>query len=194
MFIFWPHSAAQPVQLLLPDFPLGLVPVTYEAVIYTYINLKWVFYTFWTRTWSVIVHEKRESPTLMTVSKVTLTFMLLVALFGEEVCSRASGFSVLRLQQAVSQGRVFLNTLTMRIFTGNMMRELWTPIMNCCQVNSNWPRNKEREMDCILCTPLNVNMFLIVVLWIKVYSKVVKQSATEVWKLKAQKHLYKCYR
>lgn len=60
----------------------------------------------------------------MTVSKVTLTFMLLVALFGEEVCSRASGFSVLRLQQAVSQGRVFLNTLTMRIFTGNMMREL----------------------------------------------------------------------
>ncbi len=96
---------------------------------------------------SYLALGKHEAPTLMTVSKVTLTFLLAVAVCEKEVCSRESVFSVLRLQQDISRGQVFLKILTIRIFTGNMMRELWTPIINCCQVNSKWPGNTENERD-----------------------------------------------
>lgn len=80
----------------------------------------------------------------MTVSKVTLTLMLLVLLGETNVCS-ASGSSVLHLQQDVSLGRVFRKMLTIRMLTGNIMRELCTPIMNCCHVNSKRPEENESE-------------------------------------------------
>lgn len=73
---------------------------------------------------STIKIRQHEAHTLMTVSKVTLASMLVEAVFGMEVSLRASSFSDLRLQQKVSRGRVFLKMLTIRIFTGNMMREL----------------------------------------------------------------------
>lgn len=81
----------------------------------------------------------------MTVSKVTLASVLVEAVCGMEVSSRASSFSDLRLQHEDSRGRVFRKMLTIRIFTGNMMRELWTPTMNCCQVNSKWPGNRREQ-------------------------------------------------
>lgn len=73
---------------------------------------------------SYLAHEKNKAPTLMTVSKVTLTLLWAVAVCEKEVCLRESVFSVLRLQQDVSRGRAILKILTIKIFSGNMMREL----------------------------------------------------------------------
>lgn len=51
-------------------------------------------------------------------------------------CLKESAF------ESFSRGRVFLKMLTMRRLMGNMMTELWTPIITCCQVNSMWPAKK----------------------------------------------------
>lgn len=83
---------------------------------------------------SYLTQEKHENTTLRTPSNVTL--FISAAAFCELLsCSGEYVWSGLHLQHGVSRGRVFLKTLTIRIFTGNMTSELWTPIMNCCQVN-----------------------------------------------------------
>ena len=88
-------------------------------------------------------YADKEMHTFMTVSKVTLSFTDLVGVSGKEVWSVVSGLAILHLQQDVSRGRAFLKMLTIRMLMGNIMSELWTPIMNCCQVNSKWPGRRE---------------------------------------------------
>lgn len=91
--------------------------------------------------------QRHKALTFMMVSKVQLPVLLVVVPGFREVvcmllfCWRRLAFFVFLWQQDDSWGQVFLKTLTMRIFIGNMMRELWTPTMNCCQVNSKWPEN-----------------------------------------------------
>lgn len=88
--------------------------------------------------------------TLVILSSATSTFMLETA-WEAGVCVvlrfRASDVFALLLQHVISQGRQFLKTLTISRLIGNMMNELWTPIMNCWKVNSKWPgfRDKWRE-------------------------------------------------
>lgn len=81
----------------------------------------------------------------MTMSKEVLPVLLMVVVVvcTQLFCWRRLVFFVFLWQEDVSRGRVFLNILTMRIFIGNMMRELCTPTMNCCQVNSKWPEYKD---------------------------------------------------
>lgn len=74
--------------------------------------------------------------TLITVSGV----MSFSSFCGEEVCEGATRTVfpcfVASVLMVFSRGRVFLKILTMRRLMGNMMIELWKPIITCCQVNS----------------------------------------------------------
>lgn len=97
----------------------------------------------------------------MTVSKVILSFIAWVSAFEKHVRPGMSDVSLLLLQQQGSRGRVCLNMPTMRILIGNIMSELWTPIMNCCQVNSKWPV-KSRKMGKAFCLSPTINSNLIV--------------------------------
>lgn len=72
--------------------------------------------------------------------------MSLDSFFGEEdsVGETRPVFPWLDLSFLVSfsRGRVFLKILTMSRLMGNMMMELWIPIMTCCHVNSIWPAKR----------------------------------------------------
>lgn len=78
----------------------------------------------------------------MTVSGV----MSFICFWGLEFCEGDTCPALLCLDEQVlvsfSRGRVFLNMLTIRRLMGNMMTELWMPIITCCHVNSMWPREK----------------------------------------------------
>lgn len=92
--------------------------------------------------------------TLMTVSGVSS-----LSLCGEGGCEGVTlpvfpclDTSALGFPGFVSRGRVFLKILTMRRLIGNIMIELWTPIISCCQVNSIWPTGVERERRTSYCS------------------------------------------
>ena len=83
-----------------------------------------------------------DKSTLMTVSGV----MSSCSICGEGGCDGDTRpvfpcleASVLGWPGFFSRGRVFLKILTISRLMGNMMIELWTPIITCCQVNSIWP-------------------------------------------------------
>lgn len=85
--------------------------------------------------------------TLMTVSGV-MSFICFSVL---ELCGGDTCPALPRVDETVlvslSRGRVFLKILTIRRLMGNMMIELWMPIITCCQVNSMWPEEKKSLMS-----------------------------------------------
>ncbi len=99
----------------------------------------------WQRDVTILGQTLREGLAFITVSGVISLWLLCGGWFGATrpvlPCFLGSIFDCCFEDDSdfCSLGRAFLKILTMRRLIGNMIMELWMPIMTCCQVNSIWP-------------------------------------------------------
>lgn len=95
----------------------------------------------WRTKYLLVLHWRGTNNinfTFITLSGV----MSFISFCGDDVCEGETRTVFPCFASALvvfSRGRVFLKILTMSRLMGNMMIELWTPMITCCQVNSMWP-------------------------------------------------------